>query len=102
MNSNDIKHKMMSHRTFASAWTDQSTCAAGQKGSDRSAKEATRKVVAATRQLAALEAVLNALGARIPLGKEDAAVGREGVKCIGKNTIVRDVLNEIGQRTQQL
>ena len=73
---------------------------AGQKGSDRSAKEATRKVVAATRQLASLEAVLNVLGARITLGKEDAG-GGGNAKCIGKNTIVRDVLSEIGQRTRQ-
>lgn len=56
--------------------------------------------MAASRQLAALEAVLNVLGARVPLGKEDAGP-REGVRWIGKNTIVRDVLHQIGQSNQQ-
>ena len=37
-------------------------CAAGQKGSDASAREATKKLVAASKQLRALQAVLGKLG----------------------------------------
>lgn len=86
----------------------------GQKGSDVSAREATRKIVAARRQLAAVRAVLAAAGLAPNkaeqaqhaahahgagwTGSEDgdaAAGGQRGPR----NTIVRSVLRGLqGQR----
>lgn len=64
-----------------------------QKGSDRSARTATKALLTTTRQLRALHAVLAAVGA----GPEPAQGGpREGgagqPADLGKNTLVREVL----------
>ncbi|KAK9814207.1 hypothetical protein WJX72_002306 [[Myrmecia] bisecta] len=79
----------------------------GQKGSDVSAREATRKMVAATRQLRALQQVLTALGvtnseAQAVLATIDD-LKSSGASCAtpmwaARNTIVRDALNEISNR----
>ncbi len=79
--------------------------AAGQKGSDVSAKEATRKIVSASRQLQALQALLTAVGAPVLSGKEDSPQ-RGGPKSaraswVPRNTVVRDALNEIGNQARQ-
>lgn len=85
------------------AYSNSRLCA-GQKGSDRSAKEATRKVVVLSRQLTALEAVLTPLGGdpalTVSMTKEEAVpqARGEGPEWTAKNIIVRDVLNEIGNR----
>ena len=81
---------------------------AGQKGSDASAREATKKLVAATRQLHSLQQVLDALHSKVAstasLDKESSS--RRGVPklrlparppetpratdlTVGKNTLVR-------------
>ena len=78
---------------------------AGQKGSDASAKEATRKIVAATRQLQYLHAILAAVGMPVPSGKEESPP-RGGAKSsrtswVPRNTLVRDALNEIGNQAMQ-
>ena len=60
-----------------------------QKGSDASARQATRALVSVTRQLSTLRRVLAATGAST-LG---ASPGK--VEAIGKNTLVRATLAEI-------
>ena len=82
---------------------------AGQKGSDVSAREATRKLVAATKQMHALQAVLEDVHGLVALGSEhtgaaterklqgaeENARSAEPGSWAAKNTIVRDVLNEL-------
>lgn len=80
---------------------------AGQKGSDVSAREATKKVVAATKQMHALEAVLQDIhvlplhapqdaSAKLQASDENAkSVAAEAGPWAARNTIVRDVLNEL-------
>ena len=73
----------------------------GQKGSDVSARDSTRKIVAASRQLEALQSILSSLGVS-PLGTaEQQPIQNNRVNTAywtPKNTIVRDVLNEIGNQ----
>lgn len=76
---------------------------AGQKGSDVSAREATKKLVAATKQIHALQAVLQDIHvvspdavAKLQAPDENAkSVAAEAGPWAAKNTIVRDVLNEL-------
>lgn len=67
----------------------------GEKGSDVSAREATRKMVAARRQLLGLHQVLTALPGVAP-AKELAAAAAEAADGLRahapRNTIVRSVL----------
>ena len=66
-----------------------------QKGSDTSARQATRALLATGRQLRALRGVLGATGA---CGSAEGAAavaadgGGEGGPALGKNTLVRQVL----------
>lgn len=75
---------------------------AGQKGSDVSARDSTRKIVAASRQLEALQSILKALGVpHINPNVEHPPIQNNRVNkayWTPKNTIVRDVLNEIGNQ----
>lgn len=68
------------------------------KGSDISARAATQKVVAVSHQLAALHSVLATV-----LGAPSSQVHADGVDMgpqnLGKNTIVRTALRELGQNT---
>ena len=79
---------------------------AGQKGSDVSARESTRKIVAASRQLEALHSILQALD--VPLlstGSIQTPMKNNRVNkayWTPKNTIVRDVLNEIGNQHRHM
>ena len=78
-----------------------SRCFAGQKGSDVSARESTRKIVAASRQLEALQSILNALGVAPASSTQQPPIQNNRVNeayWTPKNTIVRDVLNEIGNQ----
>ncbi|KAA6419435.1 MAG: abnormal spindle-like microcephaly-associated protein [Trebouxia sp. A1-2] len=88
----------------------------GQKGSDVSAREATRKLVAATKQMHALHAILQDVHAsevgpqkaseatdkKLQSSDEDA---RSAAAAAGpwaaKNTIVRDVLHELTNAAQK-
>lgn len=90
--------------------------ATGQKGSDVSAREATRKLVAATKQMHALHAILQDVHAsevgpqkaseatdkKLQSSDEDA---RSAAAAAGpwaaKNTIVRDVLHELTNAAQK-
>lgn len=63
-----------------------------QKGSDVSARQATKALLAGQRQLRALRAVLAATGASREAGGE--GVGDEERLRLGKNTLVRAVLRE--------
>ena len=89
--------------------------AAGQKGSDVSAREATKKLVAAAKQMHALQAVLQDVHASVSCsdGTSGAFDGKapnadESVRSAAaeagpwaaKNTIVRDVLNELTNAAQ--
>ena len=69
---------------------------AGQKGSDASAREATRKLVSARRQLLKLHQVLLAFGS-VPSqelqGAADAAA--DGLKQAPRNMIVRNTLKTL-------
>ena len=66
---------------------------AGQKGSDVSAREATRKIVAARRQLALLASVLHAAGIAPSHELSAAAAADDAARVHGpRNTIVRSVL----------
>ena len=74
---------------------------AGQKGSDVSARDSTRKIVAASRQLEALQSILRALGVSPISSSEQPPIQNNRVNTAHwtpKNTIVRDVLNEIGNQ----
>jgi hypothetical protein len=70
-----------------------------------SAKEATRKIVSASRQLQALQAILTAVGAPVLSGKEESPQrgGGKSVRAswVPRNTVVRDALNEIGNQARQ-
>ncbi len=90
--------------------------ATGQKGSDVSAREATRKLVAATKQMHALHAILQdvhdselgphhvseATDKKLQSSDENA---RSAAAAAGpwaaKNTIVRDVLHELTNAAQK-
>jgi len=78
---------------------------AGQKGSDASAKEATRKIVSASRQLQVLQAILTTVGVPILSGKEESPQkgGAKSARAswVPRNTVVRDALNEIGNQARQ-
>ncbi len=63
-----------------------------QKGSDVSARQATKALLAGQRQLRALRAVLAATGASREGGAEGG--GAEEELRLGKNTLVRAVLRE--------
>lgn len=64
-----------------------------QKGSDRSARTATKALLTTTRQLRALRAVLAAAGASPELAQGGAANGSSAQSAeLGKNTLVREVL----------
>jgi hypothetical protein len=75
------------------------------QASDASARQATRALVSVDRQLTGLREVLAAVGASAPTsplkrrrGEEAGAAagaGGDGALRIGKNTIVRSVLNEL-------
>lgn len=71
------------------------------QASDASARQATRALVSVDRQLTALREVLAAVGASAPTSPlkrrrgEEAGAGGDGGLRIGKNTIVRSVLNEL-------
>ena len=70
-----------------------------------SAREATRKIVSATRQLQVLHKVLSNVGAPAPNGGADESPLRskaDRASWAPRNTIVRDALNEIGNQTGQL
>ena len=81
-----------------------------QKGSDASARQATRDFVAVTKQLQALGRVLAALGARdiddllLVSGRESIGpdLSTNAVPVKGKNTIVRSVLAEISNGRMSL
>jgi hypothetical protein len=62
-----------------------------QKGSDASARQATKALLATSRQLRALRGVLAATGAS---GEGADGAGSEGPLLLGKNTLVRQVLRE--------
>ncbi|BDA47247.1 probable abnormal spindle-like microcephaly-associated protein homolog [Coccomyxa sp. Obi] len=66
----------------------------GEKGSDVSAREATRKMVAARRQLVSLHQILSAVPGIAPSRElaVAAAEAHEGLAHAPRNTIVRDVL----------
>ncbi len=69
---------------------------AGQKGSDASAREATRKLVAARRQLGALAPLLARL--RLPAPADPAAApggAWGGADERPRNTLVRDMLRQL-------
>lgn len=71
---------------------------AGQKGSDASAREATRKLVAARRQLAALAPLLTRLGMPAPADPAAALGGAWGADNEEpRNTIVRNMLKQLAQ-----
>lgn len=57
-------------------------------------------MVATCRQLAILESVMAPLGVHSAPAKEEATLAHrpEGASWVAKNTLVRDVLNEIGNR----
>ena len=82
---------------------------AGQKGSDVSAREATKKLVAATKQMHALQAVLQdihgvtaAMSQKLQASDENAKFeAAEAGPWAAKNTIVRDVLNELTNAAQK-
>ncbi len=90
---------------------------AGQKGSDVSAREATKKLVAATKQMHALQAVLQdihisdsswpqhtggAVVEKVQSSDENArSAAAEAGPWAAKNTIVRDVLNELTNAAQK-
>lgn len=64
-----------------------------QKGSDRSARTATKALLTTTRQLRALRAVLAAVGAGPELVQGGAGESGAGKPAdLGKNTLVREVL----------
>jgi hypothetical protein len=70
---------------------------AGAKGSDVSAREATRKMVAARRQLVSLHRILTAIPGAVPSKELSAAAAEahEGLAHAPRNTIVRDVLKNL-------
>ena len=71
---------------------------AGEKGSDASAREATRKLVTARRQLAVLAPLLARLGLPAPPDPTltlTLAGGRRGADEQPRNTIVRDMLRQL-------
>ena len=80
----------------------------GQKGSDVSAREATKKLVAATKQMHALQAVLQVIHDAVNTDKKSHSAD-ESARCAAaeagpwaaKNTIVRDVLNELTNLAQK-
>lgn len=84
------------------SWSEYREYPAGQKGSDVSAREATRKIVAASRQLNALHSILDTLGQ--PMHNDSFLQTPMRNNKVNKaywtpkNTIVRDVLNEIGNQ----
>ena len=63
-----------------------------QKGSDASARQATRTLLATSRQLRALRGVLAATGASAEGAPGGGEAGEE--LQLGKNTLVRSVLRE--------
>ncbi|KAK9905711.1 hypothetical protein WJX75_004975 [Coccomyxa subellipsoidea] len=69
----------------------------GAKGSDVSAREATRKMVAARRQLVSLHRILTAIPGAVPSKELSAAAAEahEGLAHAPRNTIVRDVLKNL-------
>lgn len=78
------------------SWSLQFLSCAGEKGSDASAREATRKLVAARRQLAVLAPLLARLGLPAPLDLTlNLAGGRRGADEQPRNTIVRDMLRQL-------
>jgi len=96
--------------------TQLESVATGQKGSDVSAREATRKLVAATKQMHALHAILQDVHAS-EFGPQNASEAtdkklqssdqnaRSAAAAAGpwaaKNTIVRDVLHELTNAAQK-
>ena len=109
MDSFCLHKKTSDHSRAIKVWT------AGQKGSDVSAREATKKLVAATKQMHALQAVLQDVHASV--SSSDATSGgldgrsQHADECLrsaaaeagpwaAKNTIVRDVLNELTNAAQ--
>ena len=71
-----------------------------------SAREATRKIVSATRQLQVLHKILSNVGAPAPSGgaadESPLRAKTDRASWAPRNTIVRDALNEIGNQTGQL
>ena len=99
------------------SWQNQlESVATGQKGSDVSAREATRKLVAATKQMHALHAILQDVHAS-EFGQQNASDAtdkklqssdenaRSAAAAAGpwaaKNTIVKDVLHELTNAAQK-
>ena len=80
----------------ASLCTEQWQIDAGQKGSDASAREATRKLVAARKQLLKLYQVLLLCGGA-PSRELQAAAGSaaDGLKQAPRNMIVRNTLRNL-------
>lgn len=112
---------MLHHSTAMLFWFNHSghtglpvNCA-GQKGSDVSAREATKKLVAATKQMHALQAVLQdihgvtatipqdtGVDSKLPASDENAkSAAAEAGPWAARNTIVRDVLNELTNAAQK-
>ena len=88
----------------------------GQKGSDVSAREATKKLVSATKQMHALQAVLQDIhGASMVTAQQQqhleprmqssdengSAMAEQAGPWAAKNTIVKDVLRELTNATRQ-
>ena len=83
--------------------------AAGQKGSDVSAREATRRLVSATKQAHALQRMLGSIHAEAngqastqskSTEEQAKATAAAAGPWAAKNTIVRDVLNELTNATR--
>lgn len=66
-----------------------------QKGSDASARQATRALLATSRQLRALRAVLGATGASAEGG---VGAGADEELQLGKNTLVRAEMAKLGAK----
>jgi hypothetical protein len=71
------------------------------QGSDASARSATRALLDATRQLEAVSSLLCSLGVAYPhpqqaAGSANAAAGDSAAAGLGRNTIVRSMLQQMG------
>ena len=90
-------------------------CLTGQKGSDVSAREATKKLVSATKQMHALQAVLQDIhGASMVTAQQQhleprvqssdengSAMAEQAGPWAAKNTIVKDGLRELTNASRQ-
>ena len=109
-------HSCICRNDFVTWCTTVGSLYTGQKGSDVSAREATKKLVSATKQMHALQAVLqDILGAKQATAQHQqhldprqqssdesgSAMAEQAGPWAAKNTIVKDVLRELTNASRQ-